>query len=89
MSLRVRKRKLHKVGGSVMLPVPPAVLDLLGLTAGSEVRLGVEDGRLIVDPQPRPRYTLASLLARSDYMEPQPPEEREWVEAPGAGREPL
>jgi hypothetical protein len=26
----------------------------------------------------KPRYTLAELLARSDYSQPQPPEEREW-----------
>jgi hypothetical protein len=28
-----------------------------------------------------PRYTLAELLARSDYSQPRPPEEREWIEA--------
>jgi len=30
----------------------------------------------------RPRYTLAELLARSDYSQAQPPEEREWIDAP-------
>lgn len=35
------------------------------------------------------RYTLAELLAASDYSQPQPPEEREWVDAPAVGRELL
>ncbi|MDM7947583.1 MAG: DUF2442 domain-containing protein [Oceanibaculum nanhaiense] len=32
-------------------------------------------------------YTLAQLLAASDYSEPQLPGEREWVDAPAVGRE--
>ena len=80
---------LRKVGGSVMLAVPPALLDVLHLTAGSRVGLAVDNGRLVVEPRPRPRYSLAELLAASDYSQPQPPEEREWVDAPAAGREPL
>ena len=54
---------LRKVGGSVMLAVPPAFLDQLHLQAGAAVGVVVTDGRLIVDPKPRPRYTLAELLA--------------------------
>jgi hypothetical protein len=37
----------------------------------------------------KPRYTLAELLARSDYSQPQPSEEREWIDAPAVGRELL
>lgn len=78
---------LRKVGGSIMLAVPPAILDMLHLNAGAKVGLAVDNGRIVVEPQPRPRYTLAELLAASDYSQPQPPEEREWVDAPAAGRE--
>ena len=35
----------------------------------------------------RARYTLDELLAESDYSQPLPPEEREWVDAPAVGRE--
>lgn len=80
---------LRKVGGSGMLEVPPALPDLLHLSAGAKVRLAVGHGRLVVEPHPRPRYTLAELLTASDYSKPQPAEEREWVDAPTAGREPL
>ena len=78
---------LRKVGGSVMLAVPPALLDILHLGAGATVGLAVDNGRLVVEPQSRPRYTLAELLAASDYAQPQPLEEREWVDAPAVGRE--
>ncbi len=78
---------LRKVGGSVMLAVPPAILELLHVQAGATVGLAVDGGRLVIEPQLRPRYTMAELLAASDYSQPQPPEEREWVDAPSVGRE--
>jgi len=80
---------LRKVGGSIMLAVPPALLNLLRLKAGATVAVDVENGRLIIEPQQRPRYTLEDLLAASDYSQPQPPEEREWVDVPAVGRELL
>ena len=78
---------LRKVGCSIMMAVPPAFLDLLHLRAGATVGMVVDGGRLVVEPNPRPRYTLAELLSASDYSQPQPPEQREWVDAPAVGRE--
>lgn len=80
---------LRKVGGSVMLAVPPAILDLLHLQAGATVGVAVADGRLIVDPQPRPRYNLAELLAEAEAsgIYPLPAEEREWIDTPAVGKE--
>lgn len=78
---------MRKVGGSVMLAVPPAFLEQLDIHVGSTVGVVIDDGRLVIEPTPRPRYTLAELLAASDYSQSQPPLEREWVDAPPAGRE--
>lgn len=78
---------LRKVGGSVMLALPPVLLNLLHLKAGATVAVDVEDGRLIVEPKPKRRYTMAELLAASDYSQQQPLEEREWVDAPAVGGE--
>jgi len=78
---------LRKVGGSIMLAVPPAFLDQLHLQAGATVGLSISGGQLVIDPKPRPRYTLAELLAASDYSQAQPTAEREWVDAPAAGDE--
>jgi antitoxin ChpS len=63
--------------------------DVLQLEAGAKVGLTVENGRLFVEPHARKRYTLAELLAQSDYSQPLTPEERKWVDAPPAGRELL
>ena len=80
---------LRKVGGSVMLAVPPAFLDQLHLQAGATVGRAVDRGCLVVNPNPRPRYTLTELLAVSEYSQPQPAAEREWVDAPAVGDELL
>ena len=78
---------LRKVGGSIMLAVPPALLDLLNLKAGAAVGLAVDGGRLVIEASPKPRYTLAELLSASDYTEPPTPEDREWLDAPPVGKE--
>ncbi len=80
---------LRKVGGSVMLAVPPALLELLQLKAGAAVGVAVDGGRLIVEASPRPRYTLEELLAASDYSQDLSPEDREWLDAPAVGKEIL
>lgn len=80
---------LRKVGGSVMLAVPPALLDVLHLSSGSKVGMAVDNGRLIIEEAKKPRYTMNELLAASDYSQPQPDEEREWIDTPAVGRELL
>jgi antitoxin ChpS len=83
----MHRTNLRKVGGSIMLAVPPALLDVLDLQAGAEVGIGVERGRLIVEPQKRPRYTLAGLLAQCSPRAAKSKEEREWLSDRPAGRE--
>jgi antitoxin ChpS len=80
---------LRKVGGSVMLTVPPAILEILHLKAGASVAVSVDAGRLIVEANARPRYTLEELLAASDYSQPLSAEERQWMDTPAVGRELL
>ena len=80
---------LRKVGGSVMLAVPPAILDLLHLQAGSSVGLAVADGRLVIEPMPRPAYTLDELLAQCDASAPVSEEDRNWLDGTPVGNELL
>jgi antitoxin ChpS len=81
--------KLRKVGGSIMLAVPPAILELLQLRAGATVGVSVDAGRLVVEPNPKPHYTLEELLEGSDYSAPRSAEEQEWLDSPAVGRELL
>ena len=83
----MHKTTLRKVGGSIMLAVPPAFLDQLQLQAGATVGLSVSGGQLVVDPRPAQPYTLAELLAASDYTAPQEASDREWVDTPAVGGE--
>ena len=78
---------LRKVGGSVMLAVPPALLSILRLQAGAEVGIAVENGRLIVEPRKRPRYTLDGLLALCNPRAARPTKDREWLGSGPVGDE--
>jgi antitoxin ChpS len=78
---------LRKVGGSVMLAVPPALLDILRLSPGAEVGVTVENGRLVVEPRHRPRYTLDQLLAQCNPKASRRKEDREWVTGKTVGHE--
>lgn len=80
---------LRKVGGSIMLAVRPALLDALHLAPGSKVERVVENGRLVVEPQTRPRYTLAELLAQCDASAEIVEEDREWLDDTPVGNELL
>ena len=83
---------LRKVGGSVMLAVPPALLDILQLQPGATVGIAVERGRIVVEPQKRRRYTLKELLAKCDPKAPRPrgrarKAEQEWLDSKPVGAE--
>jgi antitoxin ChpS len=80
---------LRKVGGSVMLTVPPALLDVLHLAVGAKVGLAVDNGCLVVEPAARPRYTLEELLAQCDPCAEISPEDRQWLDAGPVGKELL
>ena len=83
---------LRKVGGSVMLAVPPALLDILHLQPGATVGIAVERGRIIVEPRQRQRYTLKELLAKCDPRAPRArgrskKEQQEWLDSRPVGGE--
>ena len=78
---------LRTVGGSTMVAIPKAFLESLGLVANAKVMLSIEGGRLIMEPQPKRRYSLAELLAQCDLSAPPTEEDRQWDAAEPVGRE--
>jgi len=80
---------LRKVGGSVMLAIPPAILDLLHLQPGATVGVTVDDGKLVVEPQSRPHYSLEELLAQCDSSAELSADDREWLAVKPVGNELL
>ncbi len=83
----MHKTNLRKVGGSIMLAVPPALLDILHLQPGAKVDLTVQSGRLIVEPQHRPHYTLDELLAQCNPKAPRSREDHQWLDDKPVGGE--
>ena len=78
---------LRKVGGSVMLAVPPAILEMAQLRSGATVSIAVENGRLIVEPETRKRYALQELLAQCDPSAPMSGEDARWTASTPQGQE--
>jgi antitoxin ChpS len=80
---------LRKVGGSVMLALPPAVLNLVGFEVDTRVGITVQDGNLVIASQKPRRYSLQDLIALCDPTAPLPPVDREWLDTPAMGGEVL
>ncbi len=78
---------LRKVGGSVMLAVPPALLEQLHFHAGATVAIAIDNGRLVIVPTNAPRYTLEELLAQCNPVEKINKEEQTWLDNPPIGKE--
>lgn len=85
----MHKTNLRKVGGSVMLAVPPVMLELLHLDADASVGISIDNGRLIIEPASGPRYSLAELLAKCDASCEPSQQDREWLNSRPVGSELL
>ena len=81
------KSNIRKVGGSMMLAIPPAILDLLSLSQGSVIQMAVENDRLIIEAVKKPSYQLDDLLSQCNPDVPISEEDKEWLNAPSVGRE--
>ena len=88
------RTRLRRTGGSLVMVVPAPARDLLDLAEGQEVLVSVEGGKVVMQPVMgakgtrvrRPKYTLDQLVAGME-TEPAAPTERDWMDAPPAGRE--
>jgi antitoxin ChpS len=78
---------LRAVGGSIAMTIPKSIVDELDLKADVKVDLAVEDGKLVIRTNKRPKYKLADLLAQCDPNAERTAEELEWLNAPSVGTE--
>lgn len=81
--------RLRKVGGSVMVAIPPAALEELQLKPNTDVDVSVKGGRLVIEAKARRRYTLDELLARCKPGRGRSSEDDEWLSARPVGKEIL
>ena len=80
--------RLRKIGGSVMLTVPLAVLEAMHWQAGDQVDIDMQDGAVVLRPSRR-RYTLEQLLAQCYPDAPISAEDQEWLADGPVGAELL
>jgi antitoxin ChpS len=84
------KGTLKKSGNSAAIRIPAAVLEAANVDLDQVVDVREEAGRIIIEPvRPRPRYTLAELVAQCGPKKRLSREEREWIGAPPVGCEAL
>jgi len=70
---------LRKMGNSIGMIVPKAILQELGATAGTPMDMRVEDGRVVVTPLRKVREGWAEDAARLAELGPTA-EESEWLD---------
>lgn len=81
---------LRKLGGSVVMAVPKKILSLVDLKAGSQVRICVKNGCVVMEPWAKPHYTLAELLAKSPRNALKPSrKDRQWRGGGPVGKEAI
>jgi antitoxin ChpS len=80
---------IRKVGGSLMVALPKAAAEQLGLQDKQRIAFEIKKGRIVLDPKVyvRPKYKLADLIAECDADAPIPEEAQEWLDAPSVGSE--
>ncbi|MFN0318297.1 MAG: AbrB/MazE/SpoVT family DNA-binding domain-containing protein [Burkholderiales bacterium] len=82
---------LRNWGGAVAVSIPKKILVMLGLKAGSEVEVNVEDGKITLTP-PRLKLSLAQLEKEQRALEKKLGGrlmDEEWTESQPRGREEI
>jgi antitoxin ChpS len=81
--------RLRKVGGSVMVALPPAALEVAQLSADSVVDVSVDASGTITLRPSRKRYSLDELLVGASPDAPLSDEDKDWLGGPAIGREAI
>lgn len=58
------KTRVQKWGNSLALRIPKSFAAEVGLNPNSSVEMSLRDGKLVVIPSEKPKFTLRQLLAR-------------------------
>ena len=80
---------IRKLGNSAGIILPAALLRSLKFEVGQAIDIEVEDGRLVVTPTRRKRYTAAELNAQCNPRAPMPEDIVAWDRASSVGSETL
>lgn len=85
----MRSATLRQSGGSIIVSLPKAMLDQLGLKADTPVDIDLVDDKIVIARRSPGRIGLEARLAMCDFTQPISAGEREWLDAPAAGDEQI
>lgn len=80
---------LRKLGGSIVIAIPKRIVELVHLKIGSKVNIDVQEGKLIVEPQKSPYYTLSELMGSCNLKKTLSKEEKSWLNEGTTGLEEI
>lgn len=83
----MRSSTLRQSGGSIIVSLPKAYLDRLGLKAETPVDIDIVDDKIVIARRNPGRIGLDARLAMCDFSQPVSEEEAAWQEAPAVGDE--
>lgn len=78
---------IRKLGNSTGIILPPALLRSLHLSVGNSVSAAEIDGRLVLTPSTKPRYSLKELLLQCDMKAAAPNDSVVWDAMESVGKE--
>ncbi len=81
----MRTTTLRQSGGSIIVSLPKAFVEQLGLTPNSPVEVSLDGDRIVLAR--RKRVGLAARLALCDFTVPASDEDEAWLSMPDTGRE--
>ena len=85
----MRASTLRQSGGSIIVALPKAFLDQLGLKVDTPVDIEVIDDKIVIARRSPGRIGLEARLAMCNFDQPMTTEEREWLDAPAVGDEAI
>lgn len=80
---------IRKLGNSAGIILPATLMRALGLSIGAAVTAEQVDGKLVLTPAVKKRYTAAELNAQCNPRAPMPEDMVAWEHAPAVGSEAL
>ena len=85
----MRASTLRQSGGSIIVSLPKAFLDQLGLKVDTPVDIGIVDDKIVIARRSPGRISLEARLAMCNFDQPMTAEERAWLDAAAVGDEAI
>ena len=79
---------LRSMGKSIVVTIPREILQRIDWGVGTQVNINVQDGKLVIEPREKRRYTLTELLATcNEENMALTGEDQTWLETKPLGKE--